>query len=114
MIKVGGIYNRINVIDQYLIPIEISQKDDYIECLIIKCNQSFVTYKEIMEILKENIKYKNISPSATSLLIFEKTIDGYLGQVDEEMLNRIKEITKIDRSILSNWMKSCHSRKNGR
>lgn len=95
MIKVGGIYNRVDVIDQYLLPIEISKKNDYIEFLIIKCNQQFVTYKEIIEILKENVKHKNISSSATSLLIFEKTIDGYLGQVKEEMLRRIKEIISI-------------------
>lgn len=95
MIQVGGIYNRIDVTDQYLIPIKISKKNDYIECIIIKCNKSVVRYKEIIEILKENVKYANISSSATSLLIFEKTIDGYLGQVEEEMLNRIKEIISI-------------------
>lgn len=95
MIQVGGIYNRVDVIDQYLIPIDIIQKNDYIACLIIQCNKPFVTYKEIIEILKENVKHENISSSATSLLIFEKTIDGYLGQVEEEMLNRIKEIISI-------------------
>lgn len=95
MIQVGGIYNRIDVTDQYLIPIKISKKNDYIECIIIKYNKSVVRYKEIIEILKENVKHENISSSATSLLIFEKTIDGYLGQVEEEMLNRIKEIISI-------------------
>lgn len=95
MIKVGGIYNRIDVTDQYLIPIEISKKNDYIECLIIQCNQPFVTYKKIIEILKENVKHENISSTATSIFIFEKTIDGYLGQVEEEMLNRINQIISI-------------------
>lgn len=95
MIKMGGIYNRIDVTNQYLIPIEISKKNDYIECLIIQCNKPFVTYKEIIEILKENVKHENISSTATSIFIFEKTIDGYLGQVEEEMLNRINQIISI-------------------
>ena len=45
--------------------------------------------------MKENIKHENISSTATSILIFEKTIDGYIGQVEEEMLNRINEIISI-------------------
>ena len=94
MIQVCGIYNRIDVTDQYLIPIKISKKNDYIECLIIKCNKSVVRYKEIIEILKENVKHENISSTATSILIFEKTIDGYLGQV-EEGFNNLKKYVQI-------------------
>lgn len=81
--KIGGIYTYLN---ECYIPLEY--ENDYVFSYNVSYNTKSISREQIVEILKEQV----VSQSrffCGKIFAYEQLFDGYLGQIDEKILDKL-------------------------
>ena len=89
MLKIGGIYNFENSI---MICLEIEENECFIvETLDIKNNSNKSINETLLTMFKQNNLKNKLVYQKLQLRSLNNHLNGYLGQVNQEILNELKE-----------------------
>ena len=109
MLKVGGIYKDKHSDNICFIIISISNESSYLICegFYIQNTKDF-SNKSIINRLKQmnQDNFKNKDFYFNCIYFEKKCIDGYLGQIDDELLEKLQDFYKnlyIENIIFNDW-----------